>query len=406
MGEKKKVKWLHQDEAVYLGLNPKPNAKNRTQNRYYLTQKEWLKILEYRFKNDERRFVDKIQKLDRHGEVTSITQKLEAPQTPVPDNFKIIKISQSPTTGQEWVQYAPDERGGISNEFLEEVIAKYSQNHFKREITLKTPIIEFDTLTFTDVHIGMDTDKYDNTMYQKEWNGEILMQDCTKLVEETLTYQSSDVLVIDDLGDFLDGYNGMTTRKGHPLPQNMTNEQAFDYGLKFKTYLLDNLSDSYDKIILNNICNDNHAGSFGYFVNSAIEQISKNRYKNVEVKNHRKFLNHYFVGSTAFVITHGKDDKALKFGFKIFPGQQELEKIDQYCKHYGIYNQTKRVIFKKGDSHQMLFDLCSSDDFYYFNYPAFSPSSNWVKNNFKLGRRGFVLETYSEKNHSFKPIFI
>ena len=30
----------------------------------------------------------------------------------------------------------------------------------------------------------------------------------------------------------------------------------------------------------------------------------------------------------------------------------------------------------------------------------------WVKANFKLGRRGFVLETYSEKNHSFKPIFI
>ena len=114
MGEKKQVKWLHQDEAAYLGLNPKPNAKNRTQNRYYITQKEWLKVLEYRFKNDGRRFVDKIQKLDRHGEVTSITQKLESPQTPIPDNFKIVKISQSPTTGQEWVQYAPAEQGGIS----------------------------------------------------------------------------------------------------------------------------------------------------------------------------------------------------------------------------------------------------------------------------------------------------
>jgi hypothetical protein len=36
--------------------------------------------------------------------------------------------------------------------------------------------------------------------------------------------------------------------------------------------------------------------------------------------------------------------------------------------------------------------MCSSDDFDYFNYPALSPSSEWVQTNFKRGRRGFVLE--------------
>ena len=243
-------------------------------------------------------------------------------------------------------------------------------------------------------------------MYQNEWNGDILMQDCTRLVEHTLANRNSSVLVIDDLGDFLDGFDGKTTRKGHELPQNMTNEEAFDFGIRFKTYLIDNLSEYYDKIIVNNICNDNHAGSFGYFVNSAVEKICKTRYNNVEVTNHRKFINHYFIGDTCFLITHGKDDKALRFGFGVFPKPQEIEKIDQYCKHYGIYKKANRIIFKKGDSHQMLFDFCSSDDFYYFNYPAFSPSSNWVKNNFKLGRRGFVLETYQKNNHTFKPIFI
>ena len=404
--DKKKRKRLFQEEAVLLGFTPKPNQPGRNQARYSITHKQWLKVLEHRFKQDDRRFVEKIQKIDRHGEVTSTIQKLEAPQTPVPDNFQIIKISQSPTTGQEWVQYAPAEQGGISEDFLEEVIQKYSVSLYDKEITIENPITEFDTLTFTDVHIGMDTDKYDNTMYQNEWNGDILMQDCTKLVEQTLSNKQSEVLVIDDLGDFLDGFDGKTTRKGHDLPQNMTNEEAFDYGIRFKTYLLDNLSNYYDKIIVNNICNDNHAGSFGYFVNSAVEKISKSRYKNIEVTNHRKFINHYFVGDTCFLITHGKDDKALRFGFGVYPKAQEIEKIDQYCKHYDIYKKAKRIIFKKGDSHQMLFDFCSSDDFYYFNYPAFSPSSNWVKNNFKLGRRGFVLESYTKNNHSFKPIFI
>ena len=403
--DKKKRKRLFQDEAILLGLHPKPNQPGRNQARYSITEKEWIKILEHRFKKDERRFVDKIQKLDRHGEITSIVQKLEAPQTPVPDDFKIIKISQSPTTGQEWVQYAPSEQGGISEDFLEEVIKKYSVSLFDKRIKVKKPINEFDVLTYTDVHIGMDTDKYGNTMYQNEWNGDILMQDCAMMVQETLSFKKSNILVIDELGDFLDGFDGKTTRKGHELPQNMTNEEAFDFGIKFKMYLIDNLSEYYDKIIVNNICNDNHAGSFGYFVNSAVEKISKTRYNNVQVTNHRKFINHYFVGDACFLITHGKDDKALRFGFGVFPKAQEIEKIDQYCKHYDIYKKAKRIIFKKGDSHQMLFDFCSSDDFYYFNYPAFSPSSNWVKNNFKLGRRGFVLENYTKKNHVFKPIF-
>ena len=135
--EKKKRKRLFPDEAVLLGLHPKPNQVGRNQARYSITHKQWIKILEHRFKRDERRFVDKVQKLDRHGEVTSVIQKLEAPQTPIPDNFQIIKISQSPTTGQEWVQYAPSEQGGISEDFLEEVIKKYSVSLFDREVTIE-----------------------------------------------------------------------------------------------------------------------------------------------------------------------------------------------------------------------------------------------------------------------------
>ena len=35
-------------------------------------------------------------------------------------------------------------------------------------------------------------------------------------------------------------------------------------------------------------------------------------------------------------------------------------------------------------------DYATSDDFDYCNYPAFSPSSDWVQTNFKKGRSGFV----------------
>ena len=106
------------------------------------------------------------------------------------------------------------------------------------------------------------------------------------------------------------------------------------------------------------------------------------------------------------MITHGKDDKSLKFGFKPQLDLKGAEKIDQYLKQNKIYKDAELIIFCKGDSHQLLFDMCTSDDFYYFNYPALSPSSNWIKNNFKLGRRGFVNESYKGLKHYQKVHFI
>ena len=111
--------------------------------------------------------------------------------------------------------------------------------------------------------------------------------------------------------------------------------------------------------------------------------------------------------NTCFVITHGKDDTSLKFGFKPNLDPKGIEKIDQYLKQNNVYKNANKIVFKKGDSHQALFDMCSTDDFFYFNYPALSPSSMWVQNNFKKGRRGFVLESFKDSDiHELKPIFI
>jgi len=265
---------------------------------------------------------------------------------------------------------------------------------------------DFDTLTYTDVHVGMDTNKSGNSMYATEWNKDSIMDSARRMINYTVENKRSSVLYIDELGDLLDGFNAKTTRGGHELPQNMTNEEAFDCALEFKMMLVDSLVPCYDKIFCNNICNDNHAGSFGYFVNEAFKKVVELKYDSVEVVNHRQFISHYFVGSVCYLITHGKDDSTLKFGFKPQLDSKGLEKIDQYCKQNKIYRDAELIVFKKGDSHQCLFDMCTSDDFFYFNYPALSPSSQWVQNNFKKGRRGFSVENCKGINITINTKFI
>ena len=402
-------KRLTSKEAILLNLEVKENEYGRSSARYVIKEDDWELVLSKRIKPRKRKFVETLKKFDKNGNILSSVEKLQAKPIGIPENFEVIKVSTSKTTGQQWVQYAPKKEniGKVVDSFdFTKIINKYIVPIEQKQIPYFNYTKDFDSLTITDVHVGMDTDADKNTMYQNTWNKDELFKSADIIISKTLEEKESTILYIDELGDLLDGFNAQTTRGGHSLPQNMTNEQSFDNALEFRLRILHGLINYYDEIHFNNICNDNHAGAFGYFVNQAFKQIAELQFKNVKVTNHRKFINHYYVGDICFIISHGKDDKSLKFGFKPTLDLKGAEKIDQYCKQNSIYKKADLVIFKKGDSHQALFDMCSSDDFFYFNYPALSPSSNWIKNNFKLGRRGFVNESFKGLNNYLKPNFI
>ena len=275
---------------------------------------------------------------------------------------------------------------------LDEVISKYIQP-IKSEATgeyIANHTQWFDRLVYTDVHIAMNVNGKDgDSLYEGKWDREEVLRRLDLMIYHVKTYRKSNTLIIDDLGDFLDGLGGQTTRKGHELPQNMNDKEAFDLALEFKIKLIDSLVEEYDEIICHNITNDNHSGVFSYFVSSAFEKIINCRYQGkVKVKSIKKFIDHYSVNNHTFVISHGKDIGEQKFGLKPKLDAVQAEKIDQYCKEHKLYNGNF-IEFSKGDSHQAIYDDTTSNDFSYYNYPAFSPPSNWVKTNFKNSKSGF-----------------
>jgi len=356
-------------------------------------------------KNVEKDFV--LSAWNDEGFMMDIDQYCEHYKLPREDvrEYKLVSHTGTPYYNIKFKEVAEKE---VMSFDIEELVKKHIKPvDVSRSIEIEDEN-DFDMLTYSDVHIGMETNPDNKAMYSVEWNRQSALRECHRMIQATIENQSSTTLVIDELGDFLDGYNQQTTRGGHALPQNMSNEEAFDVALEFKMALIDGLVNHYESIMINNICNDNHAGSFGYFVNKAFKDICSVKYPNVEVNNYTKFINHYYIDNTCFVITHGKDDSSLKFGFKPHLDAKGIEKIDQYLKQNDVYKHANKIVFKKGDSHQALIDMCTSDDFYYVNYPALSPSSMWVQNNFKKGRRGFVLESVNEERntHSFNPIFI
>lgn len=274
---------------------------------------------------------------------------------------------------------------------LEEIIQKYINPI--QSISRGDVIVNgewFDRLVYSDTHIGMDVNgKNGDPLYEGKWDKEELLSRLDIMIQHVKTYQKSDTLIIDDLGDFLDGMGGQTTRKGHELPQNMNDKEVFDLALEFKIKLVDSLLENYNSIICHNITNDNHSGVFSYFVSSAIEKILNLKYPSrVTTKTIKKFIDHYSIDRHTFVISHGKDQGENRYGLKPKLDAVQAEKIDQYCKEHKLYNGNF-IEFSKGDSHQALYDDTTSNDFQYYNYPAFSPPSNWVGTNFKKSKSGF-----------------
>jgi len=234
------------------------------------------------------------------------------------------------------------------------------------------------------------------SLYGGIWDKTELNKRLKDIVNYVVANAKSSKLIIHELGDFMDGWDGFTTRGGHALPQNMDNQKAFDIGLLFKIKLIDSLMPFYNEIQCVNICNDNHAGSFGYIVNSAFKSYVELKYPDsVTVTNQRKFIDHYIIDKRCFILTHGKDDKSLKFGFKPHLDAVQIEKIKNYIDEYKLH--CYQIEFSKGDSHQLLFDLTSSTAFEYQNFGAFSPPSDWVKVNFKNTKSSFTTMNYYEK---------
>jgi hypothetical protein len=338
--------------------------------------------------------------LDTHEGVFDATDELDVPNTSVKHLWLKTKKSSIFIKNPNFVENSENE---VEKEIDFLSIFKDKVKPIKLpKISSKLDLSIFDRLVYTDVHIGMEVNQNGYSLYDGAWNEAEVNKRLEIMVAQTLINKKSDTLHIHELGDFMDGYNAITTRGGHELPQNMDNQKAFDVGLKFKIRMIDALIPYYNKIVCTNVCNDNHAGSFGYIVNSAFKAYIELKYENVKVINQRKFIDHYIVENRCFIISHGKDDKNMKFGFKPHLDAVQIEKIKNYIDEYKLHNY--KIEFSKGDSHQLLLDFTSSSAFEYQNFGAFSPPSDWVKINYKNTKSSFIIFNYYENQKSINPI--
>jgi hypothetical protein len=260
----------------------------------------------------------------------------------------------------------------------------------------------------TDCHIGMNPNPRGKSLFQYEYNGdiyrkntEIMFQD---ILKERELFGKFEVLFLEDLGDRADGWNGFTTRGGHELPQNMTNDEVFDVAVETEVELIEKIikHDIADKVIVRAVGNDNHSGDFGKIINKAVKKIIDKVYSKdfVEVITMTRFIDHYTYGDHAFLLTHGKDESVMKFGMPLHLNEKTINFINDYIDHYEI--DSKYIHLQKGDLHQVGYNRVKKFD--YRNFMSFAPPSSWVQGNFGDCYSGYSLQIIEKDKQEIKHI--
>lgn len=263
-------------------------------------------------------------------------------------------------------------------------------------------------VTLSDIHLGLDPFIEGKSIFNYVYNETIFNKNLDKVYTSILNqfsiYGKFDVLMIDDLGDGLDGWNAQTTRGGHGLDQNMSNTESFKYYVTGKLRFIEMLIKAgvANRIEIKSVTNCNHSGSFGYIANYAIKLILSRSYSEKDVKCYllEKFMEHFEYGDHCFILTHGKDTKYMFKGLPLDLNDKAIKFINDYIDHYEI--KSKYITVVKGDLHQLGYKRTKKFD--YRNYMSFAPPSVWQQHNFGDAYSGYSIDIIPFDNNEVRHI--
>lgn len=272
---------------------------------------------------------------------------------------------------------------------LEEVIKSINSNITPIPIVLPETNSDKTLVVFlSDKHIGALTKE--ESLYNNNYNASTFRERMYLVMDEIAgAYYANGVfkkIVVIDLGDAMDGYNGETTRGGHKLPQNMSNKEAFEVFIDTHKSFYSSLfhSEFAGDYEVYHVTNSNHGGDFEHFATRCLQEYLKASFKDFKIEVFDKFITPICIDKHTYLLSHGKDTEDMKSGLPLVLDG----KTEQYILNYILHQQipTNNLHFVKGDLHQASTQW--GKHFRYRNVPSVYGSSKWIMTNFGYTKPG------------------
>jgi hypothetical protein len=390
----------------YLETNPQ--RENETVNRdYYRRIQEiarqnghefTISSIKVKHWGQPSKFTTYHKTYDKNGKLVGRKSKVVRKNNEIDTSqYPVKRISEYTGTGAMWIirdqkAYAPPE---INDALMERWIPSIQLIN-KKPKKKKRDVKRILRVIISDPHVGMETDAEATALFGFVWNAIELQKRKDIIVQRVMElYDGEDEVHIICLGDLMDGWNKMTVRGGHELPQNMNNVEAFVAGGRFKVELADEIQKLTNaKCVTHNVVNDNHGGDFSHIVEKYAADILSKVNPYVESHIYDKFIDYYQWRDKNFVLTHGKDKKEKKRGFPLVADAETIKFITELLDHWKLYEGT--TVIEKGDLHQELFQPDACKRFGYYTFRSMAPSSQYVQTNYGMGTSSFTIMQVSE----------
>lgn len=249
-------------------------------------------------------------------------------------------------------------------------------------------------LHLSDLHIGAKVES--GSLYPNPWNEEEIMRRLKETLNRISSLGTFDTVIVNLLGDNLDGMDNQTARRDHFMPQNMDNVEQVQTFIRALEWFISSLYKS-------NICNDlkiysvkcgNHDGTMGYVATMALLYKLKLMYPDIETTLFDDFYGFYEFKGHKWILCHGKDEKFMKKGLPLNLDDKNKVMIYEWLDSQHIYGDNIHVI--KGDLHTENINSCKKLD--YRNVLSLFGASDYSNYNFSRNQYGVSYELFIGDN--------
>lgn len=248
-------------------------------------------------------------------------------------------------------------------------------------------------LHLADLHIGACCESY--TLYNNPYNKEEVYRRFTELLYRISDFGYFDTIILNNLGDNLDGMDNQTARRDHYMPQNMDNNEQVDTYLEVMIWFINQLRSLANEVKVYSVPNGNHDGIAGKIANIALQQTIKRLYPDVQYTLFDKYRDYYTFKGHYFCIEHGKDETFHKKGLPLDLNDKTKVFLFEWLRYNGISGE-KNIHFIKGDLHSNNLNSCEA--FTYRNVLSMFGASDYSNMNFSRNSYGISYELFIGDN--------
>ncbi len=239
--------------------------------------------------------------------------------------------------------------------------------HFVEDVEIKPVRIEAKCTTqkdlilhLSDIHVGAKCNT--GSLYDNNWNEEELERRLDKIIDLIgYSFGTLDTIVLNMLGDYLDGMDNQTARRDHFMPQNMDNREQFNVFIRQMLGFIGQLSSYCSRIIIYAVPEGNHGGTADYMAIKALQYAVSKKFPDIQFTVFEKYYGYYKFYEESYVIHHGKDGQFMKKPMPLNLNDAASVMIRDWLDTEGIYESNIHII--KGDLHSNNLNSCRKFDY-------------------------------------------